>query len=75
MELRIETTDLTVASLIVGYLNEDPRVVFAAFRRIHPLEDKVEVVIKTNGEDPRKVLEETKKKVLEDLNQVEEALG
>jgi len=62
--------DHTLGNLIKMQLLRDERVRFSGYRKPHPLENKVEIKISTNGEcTPGEALRETIKNLVMDIDQ------
>lgn len=72
--MEMETDSITVASLLVKYLNLDERVEVAAFRQEHPLEDKVSIYFRVKEGSPRAVLKEVLSKIKSDIKELREAM-
>lgn len=72
--MEMETDSITVASLLVKYLNLDERVEVAAFRQEHPLEDKVSIYFRVKEGSPRVVLKEVLSKIKSDIKELREAM-
>lgn len=56
LELAIEDIDLSLLQILQKELLSDNRVLFAAYRRPHPLEKKYFLVVRVKEGDPRGVL-------------------
>ncbi|CDW87300.1 dna-directed rna polymerase ii subunit rpb11-like isoform x1 [Stylonychia lemnae] len=48
--ITIQQEDHTIGNIIRMQLLKDPRVRFSGYRKPHPLENKVEIKVQTNGE-------------------------
>ncbi len=68
-ELKLEINSLTIVELLRVYLNEDPDVKFAAWRREHPSKSPV-LHIKTQGKTAKKALQDAISKVERDTARV-----
>jgi len=56
IEVIVENERHTLLNLIVDELNNDPRVLMASYKVEHPLIGPTKMIIRTKGQDPRKVL-------------------
>ncbi len=72
--IELELDDLTIASLLVKYLNEDGRTDVAAFRQEHPLEETVKLFLRVREGSPREVLRDAVAKALSDVKKLKESL-
>ena len=54
-EIEFQVGSLTLAELFKVYLNEDPEVLIAAWKRLHPTESPI-VKVKTKSKDVKKVI-------------------
>lgn len=73
-EMELSFDNLTIASLLSKYLNEDPRVEFAAFREEHPLKEDVRLFFRVKEGNPREVLREVVTKAIADVKELRDAL-
>ncbi len=69
-ELEVELESLTIAEILRVYLNKDPNVIFAAWRRAHPTE-KPKLKVKTKGKAVNKAMEDAVKAISKDLDTFE----
>ena len=58
----------TFPNLLRDVLLKDPKVVFAAYKLEHPMDNESKVIIKTSGKSPKKVFEEALKKINSNLD-------
>jgi len=70
-ELEVELENLTLVEILRVYLNKDPSVVLAAWRRDHPTEKPI-LKIKTKGKTAKKALSDAISATSKDLDRVEE---
>lgn len=73
-EMELSFDNLTIASLLSKYLNEDPRVEFAAFREEHPLKEDVRLFFRVKEGNPREVLKEVVTRAIADVKELRDAL-
>ncbi|MFH1327104.1 MAG: RpoL/Rpb11 RNA polymerase subunit family protein [archaeon] len=66
-EAEIEFESLTIAEILRVYLNKDPSVSFAAWKRDHPTEKPV-LKIKTKGKTPKKAINDAVSLITKDLD-------
>ena len=71
-ELEVRIDDLTIASMVTKYLQEDERVEVASFRREHPLFPDTVLYLRVKGGNPREVLADTIKKAISDVESFRE---
>lgn len=69
-ELEVEIDSLTMVEILKVYLNKDPSVTFAAWKREHPTKRPV-LAIRTKGKTPRKALGDAVASISKDLENVE----
>lgn len=69
-ELEAELDDLTSVEILRVYLNKDPSVTFAAWRREHPTKNPV-LKVQTKGKSPKKALNDAVSAVTKDLDRIE----
>lgn len=70
----LENQDHTLGNLLTETFLQDPHVVFAAYKQIHPLTKKIEIQLQTDGKDVKKVIEEAKDKINAECDQFLEIL-
>lgn len=70
-EIEVEFDDLTFPEILRVYLNKDPSVTFAAWRKEHSTRNPV-ILVKTKRKDPKIVIDEAVAKITKDLEKVEE---
>ncbi|HNV01055.1 MAG TPA: RpoL/Rpb11 RNA polymerase subunit family protein [archaeon] len=63
----------TISNLLKEKLVKNGDVEFCAYKLDHPLEDKSRFILKTNGKNPKKVLEEAIKEIKEELEEFKKA--
>ncbi|MEM1508529.1 MAG: DNA-directed RNA polymerase subunit L [Thermofilaceae archaeon] len=64
LDLKVKGEDHALLNVLVEKLNEDPKVVFAAYKRDHPLADSYSLTVITNeGKSPLDALKEALEKV------------
>jgi len=69
-EIEFEISNLTLAEILRVYLNKDPVVIFAAWKRDHPTKSPV-MLVKTKGKSAKKVIEDAISDLVKDLEKVE----
>ena len=69
-ELEVEFSNLTFPEILRVYLNKDSSVTFVAWKKEHATRNPV-LLIKTNGKDVKKVLENSISEIVKDLEKVE----
>ncbi len=69
-EIEFEIENVTLAEILRVYLNEDPSVSFAAWKRDHPTKLPV-VLIQTKGKAPKKAINDAVNSITKDLEKVE----
>ena len=63
--------DHTLGNVVRHYLLKDRRVRFAGYKKPHPLEERIEIKVHTNGEvKPEKAVQEACLNLSEDLEQL-----
>ncbi len=72
--MEMVTDSITLASLLVKYLNMDERVEVAAFRQEHPLEEKIDILLRVREGDPRTVLREVLSRIKSDVKELRESM-
>lgn len=70
-EIKLEFENLTIAEILRVYLNQDSAVTFAAWKRKHPT-DKPVLLVKTKGKTPKKAVDDAVKKIVKDLDKIED---
>lgn len=73
-EIEFEISNLTLAEILRVYLNKDPVVTFAAWKRDHPTKNPV-MLVKTKGKSAKKVIEDAISDLVKDLEKVEKDFG
>ncbi len=68
-EIEIELESLTIVEILRVYLNKNPVVTFAAWKREHATMNPI-LLVKTSGKDAKSVVDEAVKSVLKDLDSV-----
>ena len=66
-EIRAEIGSLTIAEVLRVYLNKDPAVTFAAWKRKHPSEKPI-LKIKTKGKTAKKAINDAVNSVTKELD-------
>ena len=66
-EIEFEIENLTVAEILRVYLNKDPAVSFAAWKREHATMNPI-LLVKTSGKDAKSVISNAVKAVMGDLS-------
>ncbi|MEM4326066.1 MAG: RpoL/Rpb11 RNA polymerase subunit family protein [Candidatus Pacearchaeota archaeon] len=69
-ELEFSLENLTLAELLRVYLNKDPSVVFAAWKREHPSEKPI-LNLKTKGKTPKKAINDAVSLIIKELDKIE----
>ncbi|MCR4327048.1 MAG: hypothetical protein NUV46_00520 [Nanoarchaeota archaeon] len=70
-EIEIEFDNLTFPEILRVYLNKDPAVTFAAWKKEHSTKNPV-ILVKTKGKDAKLAIESAVKAITKDLDKVEE---
>lgn len=73
-EMELVLDNLTIASMLTKYLNEDERVEVAAFRQEHPLKDDVKLFFRVKEGNAKEVLKEVIKKAIADVKELRDSL-
>ena len=68
-ELEFEIDNLTIAELLKVYLNKDPSVSFAAWKREHPLKNPI-LKLETKGKDAKKAVKDAINRIIKELDVV-----
>ena len=68
-DLKLEVDSLTIVELLRVYLNKDPSVVLAVWRREHPTKNPV-FTVKTKGKTDKKVVDDAVSAVTKDLDKL-----
>jgi DNA-directed RNA polymerase subunit L len=69
-EMEFEIESLTLAEILRVYLNKDPAVTFAAWKREHPTKKPL-MSVKTKGKTPKKAIDDAVSTITKDLDRVE----
>lgn len=69
-EMDVELGNLTIAEILRVYLNKDPSVVFAAWRREHPTKNPV-LTLRTKGKTTKKAINDAVSAIEKDLEKIE----
>lgn len=69
-EIEMQVENLTIAELLKVYLNKDPGVSFAAWKREHPSEKTV-LDVKTKGKTAKKAIADAVAAITKDLDKIE----
>ncbi len=69
-ELEIKLENLTMVELLRVYLNKDPSVSFAAWKREHPSEKPI-LKVKTKGKTAKKAVNNAVTAMIKDLDKLE----
>ncbi len=69
-ELEAEIESLTIVEILRVYLNEDPVVLFAAWKREHPTENPI-LKVKTKGKTAKKAINNAVAKIIQELDKFE----
>ena len=64
VKLLIKGEDHTYLNLLQHYLLEDDCVIIAKYNIPHPLQDKAEFFVKTNGKDPLVAIKEANERII-----------
>lgn len=70
VKIVVKGEDHTYLNLLQNYLAEDEKVVFARYNISHPLKDEAELFVKTDGEDPIKVIMRANEKIVRDCRSI-----
>ena len=73
-EVEFEISNLTIAEILRVYLNKNPEVSFAAWKRDHPTKNPV-MLVKTKGKSAKKAIEDAISDLVKDLEKVEKDFG
>ncbi len=69
-EIEFEIENLTIAEILRVYLNKDPAVTFAAWKREHPTKNPI-MLVKTKGKSAKKAIDDAVSAVTKDLEKIE----
>lgn len=69
-EIEVRLPNLTLVEILRVYLNKDPSVTFAAWKREHPSEKPI-LKVKTKGKTVKKAINDAVDAVTKDLDKVE----
>jgi DNA-directed RNA polymerase subunit L len=69
-EVEMQVENLTIAELLRVYLNKDPAVTFAAWKREHPSEKPI-IKITVKGKSIKKAVNDSVASVVKDLEKME----
>jgi DNA-directed RNA polymerase subunit L len=69
-ELEAEVGSLTMVEILRVYLNKDPSVTFAAWKREHPTKKPI-LSVKTKGKTPKKAINDAIDAITKDLDKIE----
>jgi len=69
-ELEVEISSLTMVEILKVYLNKDPSVTFAAWKRDHPTKKPI-LAVRTKGKTSKKALSDAVAAITKDLEIVE----
>jgi len=70
-EMEIEFDNLTFPEILRSYLNKDPAVIFAAWKKEHSTKNPV-LLVKTKGKEAKVAVEGAVKSIVKELEKVEE---
>lgn len=68
-EMEVELPSVTIVEVLRVYLNEDPKVSFAAWRRDHPTEKPV-LKVKTKGKTAKKAINDAISSIDKELDKI-----
>ena len=66
-EIEFEIGSLTLAEILRVYLNKEPAVSLAAWKRTHPTKNPI-LIVKTRGKSAKKVVEDAVEDIEKDLD-------
>lgn len=66
-DIEVQISSLTLAEIIKVYLNKDPAVNFAAWKRVHPTENPI-LSVKTKGKAAKKAIADATNAITKDLD-------
>ena len=69
-EIEMHLENLTLVELLRVYLNKDPAVTFAAWKREHPTEKPI-ISVKTKGKTVKKAVSDSVGAITKDLDKIE----
>ncbi|MEK6875706.1 MAG: RpoL/Rpb11 RNA polymerase subunit family protein [Nanoarchaeota archaeon] len=69
-EIELEVGSLTLVEILRVYLNKDPNVSFASWRREHPTKNPV-ILVKTKGKTAKKAIDDAINSIEKDLDRFE----
>ena len=69
-EIEVEVGSLTIVEILKVYLNKDPSVTFAAWKREHPTKKPV-LAVRTKGKTPKKAINDAIDSITKDLDKIE----
>jgi len=70
-EIEVQIGNLTLAEILRVYLNKDPSVTFAAWKREHPTEKPI-LSVKTKGKTSKKAINDAVTSLTKDLDMIYE---
>ena len=68
-EMKVELGNLTIAEILIAYLNKDSSVSIAVWNREHPTKKPV-LYVKTKGKTAKKAIDDAVKAVTKDLDRI-----
>ena len=69
-EIEVEFENLTIVEILRVYLNKDPSVKFAAWKRRHPTEKPI-LLVKTKGKTAKKAINDAVSAIAKNLDKTE----
>jgi DNA-directed RNA polymerase subunit L len=69
-EIEVELGSLTLVEILRVYLNKDPTVTFAAWKREHPTKKPI-LAVKTKGKTPKKAINDAIGAITKDLENID----
>lgn len=69
-EIEVRLENLTLVEILRVYLNKDPGVSFAAWKREHPSEKPI-LKVMTKGKSAKKAIADAVKEITKDLDKIE----
>ena len=69
-EMEVQVENLTLAEILRVYLNGDPSVTFAAWKRNHPSEKPI-LALKTKGKTAKKAIGDAVASAVKELEKIE----
>lgn len=69
-EIELQLDNLTITEILRVYLNKDPAVTFAAWKRVHVTENPI-LLVKTKGKTAKKAISDAVSHISKELDKME----